>query len=125
MESSTPKKIINVEAKHKGLCVGLGCVARCSNKNIVNKLKQEAPSNVGTNDLIMQEVLLENLKKQAKVWKPHHRTFHMRVFFKINNNLHVDLGQNQVMRCIVCHNETICIKILVLHTSCHNFDLND
>ncbi len=124
MESSTPNIFINLEAKHNGLCVDVGCVAKCSNNNIVNKLKQEAPSNVGTNDLIVQEVLLENLRKQSKVWKPHHRTFHTRVFFKVNNNQPIDLGQNQVMKCIVCHNETICIKILVLHTRCHNFDVN-
>ncbi len=82
MESSTPNIFINVEAEHNGLCVDVGCVARCSNNNIVNKLKQEAPSNVATNDLIVQEVLLKYLRKQAKVWKPHHRTFHTRVFFK-------------------------------------------
>lgn len=67
MEFSTPNIFINVEAKHNGLCFDVGCVARCSNNNIVNKLKQEAPSNVGTNDLIVQEVLLENLRKQSKV----------------------------------------------------------
>jgi hypothetical protein len=113
-----------VESKHNDLCVDVGCVARCNNNNIVNILKQETPSNVGTNDLIVQEVLLENLRKQAKVWKPHHRTFHMKVFLKVNNNQPIDLGQNQVMKCIVCHNETICIKIMGLCTRCCNFDVN-
>lgn len=55
MEFSTPNIFINVEAKHNGLCFDVGCVARCSNNNIVNKLKQEAPPNVGNNDLIVQK----------------------------------------------------------------------
>jgi hypothetical protein len=32
----------------------------------VNGLKQESPSEVDTNDLVIQEALSENLKKSAK-----------------------------------------------------------
>jgi len=63
MESSTPNICINVKVEHNDLCIDVGCVARCNNNNIVNKLQQEAPFNIDTNDLIMQEVLLKNLGK--------------------------------------------------------------
>jgi hypothetical protein len=76
MESSILNIFVNMEAKPNGLCVGVGCLARCS--NIVNILNQEtsvqglkALSDIGTNALIMQEVLLGNLKKHAKLWNPH------------------------------------------------------
>jgi hypothetical protein len=65
-------------------------LTRCNNNNIVSRLEQEAlfenSSNIGINDLIVQEVLLENLKKQVKLWKPCSRTFHIWTFFKVNND---------------------------------------
>jgi hypothetical protein len=51
-------------------CV-VGRLARCSSNNIVNSSKQEAPFEVDINDLIIQEALLDHLKKQAKFWRSH------------------------------------------------------
>jgi hypothetical protein len=67
-----------------------------SNNNIVNRQKQEAlfeaPFDIGTHDLIVQELLLKNLRKQANLWKLHQNTFHIWAFFKMNNNQLIDLG---------------------------------
>lgn len=61
--------------------VGVGCLASCSNNNIVNRLKQEAlfqgPFDIGTHDLIVQELFLKNLRKQANLWKLHQKPFHI------------------------------------------------
>jgi hypothetical protein len=41
--------------------------------------------------------------------------------YKVNNNQHVDLTQNQMMWCIICHNEMVNLEILVLHIRCHHW----
>ncbi len=41
----------------------------------------------------------------------------------MNNNKYVDLTQNQMMRCIICHNETINLEILTLCTKCTRVSL--
>ncbi len=82
-------------------------------------VKQNDLSNTNNNELVVEEVLLESLKKQAKDWKPHHRNSTTWAFFKVNNNYHVDLNNFQIMQCIVCHNDMmVCLKILALGTSC-------
>jgi hypothetical protein len=67
MEFSTPNTFVSMEVGAYGLCVGVGHLTRCNNNNIVSRLEQEAlfenSSNIDINDIIMQEVLLENLKK--------------------------------------------------------------
>ncbi len=95
----------------------------CNSNNIMNRVKQAVSCkvlfNVGINELIMQEMLLKNLKKQVKLWKLHKRTSQTWAFFKVNNNQHVDLGQSQVMRCIVWQSGMVGPNILALHTRCH------
>ncbi len=68
MESTTPKT--NAKPNLMPFCV-VGRLARCSSNNIVNSSKQEAPFEVDINDLIIQEALLDHLKKQAKFWRSH------------------------------------------------------
>ncbi len=53
-----------MQANSNGFCV-VGHLEGCNDNNIVNSSKWEAPSNV--DDLVMQKVLLENLRKQMKL----------------------------------------------------------
>jgi hypothetical protein len=66
---------------------------------------------------LLQEVLLETMKKQLTSWKPHQKTSTTWAFFKVNDNQGVDLKQSQIMCCIVCPDETVGFKILALCTS--------
>jgi hypothetical protein len=70
----------------------------------MNVLEQEAPSNTNVVNLIVEAMLLENLKQQQKFWKPHQRSSIIWAFKKVNNNKLVCLEYSQVMCCIVCHN---------------------
>jgi len=38
--------------------------------------------------------------------------------FKLNNNQHVDLIQNQIIQHIIYHNKIVVLQILALHTRC-------
>jgi len=38
--------------------------------------------------------------------------------FKVNNNQSVDLEHNQIMRCIICHNDYVGLEILAMCTRC-------
>jgi hypothetical protein len=40
------------------------------------------------------------------------------LFLKVNNNQLVDLSRNQIMRCIIYHNDIVPPKILAMHTRC-------
>jgi hypothetical protein len=63
--------------------------------------------------------VIGRLEEVTKVLKPLLKDLVTWAFFKVNNNLHVDLGQNQVMRCIsLCRSETTSLKIMALHTIC-------
>jgi hypothetical protein len=42
----------------------------------------------------------------------------MWAFFKVNNNQPMDLKHKQIMKCIICQNDSIGIKILAMHTMC-------
>jgi hypothetical protein len=44
-------------------------------------------NNVGEEDLLDQEVLLETMKKQLVWWKPHQRTSSTWAFFTVNDVL--------------------------------------
>jgi hypothetical protein len=55
-----------MQANSNGFCV-VGHLEGCNDNNIVNSSKWEAPSNVDVDDLVMQKVLLENLRKQMKL----------------------------------------------------------
>ncbi len=59
---------------------------------------------------------LENLWKLRLAWKPHYRNSITWAFFKVNDNQHVDLSQNQIMRCIICHSDTTALEILAICT---------
>jgi hypothetical protein len=39
-------------------------------------------------------------------------------FSKVNDNQPINLSKNQIMRCIIYHNETTPFKILAIHTRC-------
>jgi len=39
--------------------------------------------------------------------------------FEVNNNQFVDWKNNQIMQCIICHQEMMGPKILALITRCH------
>ncbi len=62
-----------METKLNDLCVGVGRLIGCNCNNTVNRLEQEAPlealfealSNIGIDDLIVQEVV-EELEKACK-----------------------------------------------------------
>jgi hypothetical protein len=41
---------------------------------------------------------------------------HFSNFEGTNNNQHVDLDHNQIMICVICHNDYIGLKILAMHT---------
>jgi hypothetical protein len=56
-------------------------------------------SNIGIDDLIVQEVV-EEFEKACKALE-----VSPKAFFKMNNNQLLDLGQSQIRRCIVYHNE--------------------
>jgi hypothetical protein len=66
MEFSILNIRTDVEAKPDGFCV-VGHLEGCNDNNIVNNSKWEAPSNNDVDDLVMQKVLLENLRKQMKL----------------------------------------------------------
>ncbi len=42
----------------------------------------------------------------------------MWAFLKVNNNQPMDLKHKQIMKCIICHNDSIDSKILAMHTTC-------
>jgi hypothetical protein len=39
-------------------------------------------------------------------------------FFEVNDNQPINLFENQIMKCIICHNETTLPKILAICTRC-------
>ncbi len=71
MEFSIPNTF-RMETKLNDLCVGVGHLIGCNCNNIVNRLEQEAPcealfealSNIGIDDLILQDIVeeLENMQ---------------------------------------------------------------
>jgi hypothetical protein len=71
-----------MEAKLNGFyATSVKHLVRC-NYNIVNRLKLEAPSKalciIVIDDHIVQKVyFLENLNKQARLWKLHYKAFHI------------------------------------------------
>jgi hypothetical protein len=42
----------------------------------------------------------------------------MWTFLKVSNNQPMDLKHKQIMRCIICQNDTVDFKILAMHTMC-------
>jgi hypothetical protein len=61
---------------------------------------------------------LESLRKQIATWKPHYRNSPTWAVFKVNDNQHVDLFQNQTMCYIICHRGRVLPKILAMRTKC-------
>lgn len=64
------------------------------------------------------EVQLENLLKQKLAWKLHYYNSVTWAFLKVNDNQLVNLYQNKVTRCIICHSDTTPFEILAMHTRC-------
>ncbi len=59
--------------------------------------------------------------KEGVAWNLYNHNLSMQVFYKVNNIQHVDLTQNQMMWCIIHHNELGSLEILVLHIRCHHW----
>jgi hypothetical protein len=64
------------------------------------------------------EVQLKNLLKQKLAWKFHYCNSVTWAFKKVNDTQLVDLFQNKIMRCIICHSDTTPFEILAMHTRC-------
>ncbi len=66
IKSSNPNNFVSMKVKPNGLSIGVKCLKWCNSNNIVSILNQDVSSkvlfNVGTNELIVQEILLKNLK---------------------------------------------------------------
>jgi hypothetical protein len=58
---------------------------------------------------------LKDLSKQCATWKPHNHNLVTWVFYQINNNQHIDFTQNQIMHCIICHQQIIGPKIVAIN----------
>jgi len=69
-------------------------------------------------DAYIIETHLKVLWKQKLFWKPHYSTSFTWAFFKVNNNELMDLDYNQIMRYIICHNDFVGPKILIMCTKC-------
>jgi hypothetical protein len=56
------------------------------------------------NDLLVayDEVYFQTMEQQALLWKPHNKTSICWNFFIVINNLHVDLLNHQMLKCIIC-----------------------
>jgi hypothetical protein len=62
---------------------------------------------------------LEDLQKQRVVQKLHYPNSCITwAYFKVNNNQPMDLFQNQITRCIICHNNATPPIILAMHIRC-------
>ncbi len=60
------------------------------------------------------EKQLKDLNKQFATWKPHNHNLVAWTFYQMNNNQHIDLTQNQIMHCIICHHQIVGLEILAL-----------
>jgi len=46
-------------------------------------------------------------------------TIHLHGFlFKLNNNQLMEISQNQIMKCIICQNDTVSLEILAMRIIC-------
>jgi hypothetical protein len=72
----------------------------------------------GVDEQHVVEAHLENLWKHILAWKPHYRNSITWAFFKVNDNQPIKLSKNQIMKCIICHNETTLPEILAMRTRC-------
>jgi hypothetical protein len=51
-------------------------------------------------------------QQQASLWKPHNKTSICWSFFILNDNLHVDLLNPQMLRCIICRSQEASSNVL-------------
>ncbi len=72
---------------------------------------------IATNAHILQMHL--ELKKQGITWKPHSHLSLSWAFFKVNNNQPIDLDANQIMGCIIYHNQVCSRESLALCMRCY------
>jgi hypothetical protein len=59
---------------------------------------------------------MTNLRKQGIVWKHFNWNLFTWAFYNVKNSQVIDLIQNLVMQCIICHNEMVGLEILTLRT---------
>jgi hypothetical protein len=85
---------------------------------VMCKSKNPLPTNVEGvhDDAYITKMHMENLWKQRFMWKPQYCTSFTWAFCKVNNNQSMDLEHNLIMKCIICHNDYVDIKILTMHT---------
>lgn len=62
--------------------------------------------------------LTNYMKKQLATWKFHYHDSSTWASLQVNNNQLVNLTQNQIMKCIICHNEIVALETLALCIKC-------
>ncbi len=68
--------------------------------------------------MVITKMHLKNLWKQRLIYKAHYYISFILEFLEVNNNQFVELDHNQIMRCIICHNDFVGSKILAMCTKC-------
>lgn len=53
-------------------------------------------------NVVSNEINLQIIELQTLLWKPHNMMYTCWNFFVVNNNLHVDLANLQMLCCIIC-----------------------
>jgi hypothetical protein len=61
---------------------------------------------------IFDEMNLQIMELQTLLWKPHNMMYTCWNFFVVNDNLHVDLVNPQMLCCIICHTQQASRNIL-------------
>jgi len=72
----------------------------------------------GVDEHRVVEAHLENLWKQRSTWKLNYHNSITWAFFEVNDNQLINLSENKIMRCIICHSEITPFEILAMHTRC-------
>jgi hypothetical protein len=62
---------------------------------------------------IIEVVQLVTIKVQVAFWKPHHHSSICWGFFVVNDNLHVDIVNPQMLRCIICRSKQANDNVLI------------
>jgi hypothetical protein len=84
MENSSSKTNNASTQIESNMCIVIGCLIGYSNNySFMNILEEEIPFDTNTTNLLVQEVVLRDLRKQKKFWKLHDRTLATRAFFKV------------------------------------------
>jgi hypothetical protein len=80
--------------------------------------EMDIPDVDGVDEEDVIEVQLENLLKQKLAWKLHYCNSITWASIEVNDNQLVNLFQNKIMRCIICHSDITPFEIFTMHTRC-------